>query len=819
MRKIPFNTGWKFGYGDGSSGFFAVLGRRNDLVDVLLPHDFTISRDVTPDAPSKGDSGYYPGDAGTYEKVFTLDSIPDTVLVDFDGVYRDAHVRLGSTELAVHHYGYTPFTVDLTKYLKVGENKLVVTASNVPEGHSRWYAGGGIFREVNLLTAGKRYIAPRGGIFVRTESISKDGAASMAVDVTLAGEPIEGERVRFTVTSPEGEIVAKFCKPAIDGKVSTAFAIGNAKLWDLDHPNLYTLKCEVTVDGETIDESETQFGARVITIDAKNGFRLNGKQLILQGGCVHHDNGPIGAVSTPIVEERRVRKLKEGGYHAIRTAHNPPSAALLDACDKLGMLVLDEAFDMWLHGKNTYDYHKDFESCWEQDIEAMVLRDRSHPSVFMWSIGNEILDQWFGEAGIDRMKMLARKVRSLDPTRMVTMGGVFINKGTPEDNEEFGRWCEKHGLENEYANKRGDMGGFFSGIKKITKEETDEIEKELGIIDLHYDVQRYPSLCRERPNAIVLCSESFAKETALEWKIMREHPQIIGDFVWTAWDYIGEAGCGSVRYFSDEDIAKMGGMPERGTAFTVFPIGYPFRLAHDGDFDLLGYDRPLSHYRRAVWGSKETYVCAFPPCNNGKFEDISRWTWTDVKASWTFPGYEGEPTRVEIYSGAEEVELILNGKSLGRKPAGDKANYRTIFEVPYEPGELTAVGYENGKELSRMTLETAGEAKSIVLKPETDAVPACPKNFIYVNMEFVDEKGRRVPYVEKSATAKVEGEGTLAAFASSIAATEENYTTGSFTSRDGRLQAIIRSTGKPGVAKLTVSSEGFADATVEVRFN
>lgn len=818
MKKQGFNSGWEFSYG-GNGGFFER--QPLDFKPVQLPHDFLISKDVTPDAASGGNTGYYPGDKGTYRKTFTIDELPGKAVLNFDGVYRDAHVKLNGSHMTIHHYGYTPFFADVTKYLKVGENTLIVTADTTPEGNSRWYTGGGIFREVTLITGGPRYFCPVRGVWIRTDSV-EGGVATVSVDVYPAGaEPTAEETVKFTVLAPDGSEVKTFTATPTEASAAATFTVEDPQLWDLDAPNLYTLKCELLSGEEVIDETSSTFGIRTIEIDAKNGFRLNGKRIILQGGCVHHDNGPLGAVSTLDIELRRVQKLKEGGYHAIRTAHNPPSLALIEACDRLGMLVMDEAFDMWVAGKNPYDYHINFIECWQQDIAAMVLRDRSHPSVFMWSIGNEILDQWIEKTGIDWMKRLAAQVRKFDSTRMITMGGIFVDAMKPEKHAEYKAYCERNGFADAYEDRMniGDIASTLFGVEAISRADVDEIENTLGILDLHYDLARYPSLCEEHPNAIIVGSETFAKEAPYSWQLMRDYPQIIGDFVWTAWDYIGEAGCGSVRYFSDEQIEAMGGMPQGGGfGFTTFPIGYPFRLAHDGDFDLLGYDRPLGHFRQAVWGSPETYVCAMPPKYMTMFEDISKWTWPEVKHSWSWPGDEGKTTRVEVYSSAEEVELLLDGESLGKKPAGRAANYRTCFDVTYAPGTLTAISYTAGKEVSRDEISTVGEAVAIELKPETCCAKACPKSFIYVNVEFVDADGKRVPTVTQLASAKVEGAATLASFASSAAETTENYTAGIFTSREGRLQAILRSNGESGTAKLIVSAEGYLDATVEVNF-
>ena len=541
------------------------------------------------------------------------------------------------------------------------------------------------------------------------------------------------------------------------------------------------------------------------------GFRL------LRGGNVHHDNGPLGAASFYISEYRRVKRMKENGYNALRCAHNPPSRALLRACDELGMLVVDEAFDMWLGEKKAYDYHMDFSKCWEEDMTAMVMRDRNHPCVFLWSIGNEITDM-FQQGGVSRLRTLAAKLRELDPTRHITLSGIAMNPMTDADRREAIAWLESYNnMDSEALLDLKDPSRLPPFFFSITKETIDALAETVDMIDIHYEYTRYESMLRERPDCVILGSENKGGDLDMIWELAQRHSQIIGDFVWTAWDYIGEAGCGSCRYLTQDEADELSRVPNL-FYFTKYPIVYPYRLSSDGDFDICGVLRPLNLYRRVVWGSDDTMLLTLPPELNGRIVDQSSFGWPDVREYWTYPGYEGQEVQVSVYSRAEEVELLLNGVSMGIKKAGRRERFRTYFTVPYAPGTLTAISRTGGIEVSRRSIETIGAPDHIELAPETDGIPAGDQSIVYVDIAVTDAQGRCIRTVNAPAKAAVTGEGELLAFASGRASTEENYTSGSFTSLNGRLLAVVRSTGIPGTAVLRVEVEGFPAAETELHF-
>lgn len=812
MKRISFNDGWRF-----SRGLPVLRGpmapETGASETVTLPHDFIISTDVSPDAPSGGDCGYYVGGSGHYTKTFSLQGDEGALYLDFDGVYRDAYVKVNGASACLHHYGYTPFLVDLSPYVHAGENTVEVTVNTLPEPNSRWYTGGGIYRSVALLQAPARHIAPR-GLWVRARC-QGETEAELQVEVTLSGPAGTEESIRCEVYAPDGALSAAAECPAVGDVTELAIPMQNVQRWSPENPALYTLRCVLKQAGVESDSAESTFGVREIALDAENGLRINGVRVVLRGGNVHHDNGPLGAVSLQDVEYRRVKRLRDMGYNALRCAHNPPSRELLDVCDRLGMLVIDEAFDMWLSAKKDYDYHMNFTECWRQDLRDMMLRDRNHPCVIIWSIGNEIGDM-FAAGGKERLRAVAAEARAIDATRPLTLGGMVMDPMTDGERQEildyYSRFAHQ---DSETLESVADPSRLPPIFHTVTKDVIDAIDETMDMIDMHYEFARYPSMIRERPGSVIIGTEDKAPDTDLIWDLIERYPQIIGDFVWTAWDYIGEAGCGSCRYFTREEAEKLGA---KDSSFTRFPITYPYRLSGDGDFDICGVPRVVGRWRRVVWGSDETVLATLPPKYNDAIEDCSPFAWPGVEFSWSYPGYEGQSVRVEVYSRAQEVELFVNSVSAGRQRAGKYQRYRSYFSVPYAPGVLTAVSYTDGREVSRATLETAGAPAAIALKPERETACAGGSGLHFVNIEIVDAQGRLVPWAEPEAAAEVSGAGYLAAFASGRESTEENYTAGRFTALRGRLLAVVRSAGEAGIARLRVTAPGLPAAEAELKF-
>ena len=809
MNRISFCDGWLFNYGlPKHCGPFITNNEERTRID--LPHDFVISTDVREDAPSEGDSGYYVGNTGTYSKTFTMDDISGTTMLDFDGVYQNTFIRVNKSAVYAHHYGYTPFVVDISNYLVPGENTVDIEVSSLPEPNSRWYGGGGIYRKVSMLRAGTRYIAPN-GIYVRYR-LGQNDDADLSVSVQLAGKEMDGEQLRLTILDPKNtECFTCTCTGCQD-VVLQELSLGQIKRWDIEAPNLYSITCELIVDGQVIDTEKATFGMREIGFSPEVGMTLNGRPIKLKGGNCHHLNGILGAAAFPIAERRKVQKMKDSGFNAIRFSHNPPSRDILEQCDELGLLVINELFDMWLSNKKEFDYHTYFDLCWRDDVKRTLERDRNHPSIIIWSIGNEVQDP-FEVGGYDRAKEIADEVRKLDPDRWVTLGGIVSNPMTAEDRAEAEAYLRSfdHIAEDKIARIGQTPVPFV-----ITKEDIDKTEEIVDMIDLHYEYIRYPSLAKERPNSIIIGTENMGPEIDLVWDAMEKTPQVIGDFAWPCWDYIGEAGNGYCRYLTSEEATAANAVDDsEGT----HPQGFPHRTFGDGDFDMCGHITPMNRYRQIVWGSSATELFVLPPELNDKEEVCSPFAWPHVIDYWTYPGYEGKLLRVEVYSRAAQVELFLNGISLGKKAAGKRARFRAYFQVPYQPGELLAVSYENNREISRQTLQTIGTPCKLMLKEEMTNLPADIETISYIDVMVTDADGNLAQDQDIPMWASVSGEGSLLAFGSAQSITAENYTTGCFTSKNGRTQAIVRSSGKQGTAKLTVAAEGYAPVSCNIRYH
>ncbi len=682
QRNNLFDEGWRFHRG-------GLQGAENPGFDdsawreVDLPHDWSIENLPGTDSPfdraaiSQVSGGFTTGGTGWYRKTFIL---PETmkgkrITILFEGVYMNATVWLNGRELGNHPYGYTSFGYDLTPGIRFGEkNTLAVKVVNEGE-NSRWYSGSGIYRHVWLGVTGPVHVT-RWGTFVSTPEVNATSALA-AVRTTLvnSGDASVPVKLVTRILDPSGREVAS-AETTLSLRSTTPqtlyqeLRIPSPLLWSVDKPRLYMAVTEVhlkdgglsgagpggtteqgggthkditgrihdrteTNGGWLCDRTETRFGIRTIAFDVAKGFLLNGRSLELKGGCVHHDNGPLGAKAFDRAEERRVELLKASGFNAIRCAHNPPSPAFLDACDRLGMLVIDEAFDMWETGKNPYDYHLWFTDWWQKDVESMVLRDRNHPCVILWSTGNEIPER--GNArGAELSAMIGGFIRKLDPTRPVTSA---VN-GLHPDKDPYFATLDVAGYN--YA------AGGDHNRKSVYEEDHARV-----------------------PQRIIYCAESYPLEAFGSWMGVLDHPWVVGDFVWTAFDYIGEASIGWLGYWMNNSF-------------------FPWNLAFCGDIDICGWKRPQSYYRDALWKENQLSLFVRPPkpsfVENPARQDWSKWHWHDAVASWNWEGHEGQPLEVTAYSSCPETELFLNGKSLGREKDGPLHGIQSGMERPLATG-------------------------------------------------------------------------------------------------------------------------------------
>ncbi len=541
--------------------------------------------------------------------------------------------------------------------------------------------------------------------------------------------------------------------------------VKNPLLWSPDSPDLYRAVTEVYADEKLTDKTETPFGIRSISFDPVNGFRLNGKTLKLKGGCVHHDNGPLGARAYDRAEERRVELLKASGFNAVRCSHNPPSPAFLDACDRLGMLVMDEAFDMWGEQKNPADYHLFFEKWWKKDVENMVLRDRNHPSVIMWSTGNEIPGRHRPDV-VETSKMLGDFIRKLDPTRPVTSA---VNDLKPDKDPYFATL---------------DIAGYNYAAGGDHNQES-----------------LYAQDHKRVPDRIMAGTESYPLEAFGSWMAVTDNPYVIGDFVWTAFDYIGEASIGWRGYWQKQDF-------------------FPWNLAYCGDIDICGWKRPQSYYRDALWKDNQLSLWVTPPEPsfelNPERQSWSKWHWLDATDDWNWPGNEGKVLEVSVYSSCDQVELFLNGKSLGRKPTNRTTKFIASWQVPYQPGIVKAIGYQGKKQAAFSELRSASDPVQVKLTADKPEIKADGQDLSYITVELTDANGLRNPKSDDLVTFSIEGPGTIVGVGNANPVSLESYTIPQRKAWRGRCLVIVKSDPKAGPIILKATATGLKPASIEI---
>jgi beta-galactosidase len=779
-----FDAGWSFRRGDVEGASAAVFDdsawRRLDL-----PHDWSVE-----DLPADGSAtrtgpfdrqqsgggastGWVVGGTGWYRKRFRVDGLEEDRRIElrFDGAYMNADVWLNGAPLGGHPYGYTPFAFDLTPQLRRdGDNVLAVRVRNDGR-NSRWYSGSGLYRHVWLTATGELRV-PLWGVAVRTAEISDRGTAvQVAVELENRGGVARMATVRVRVLDPDGRELgaAEGATPVEGGGEATlrlSLSVESPRRWSLACPALHRAVVDVLAGRSVVDRVETSFGIRTVEVDAARGLRINGEPVLLKGACLHHDNGPLGAAAFDRAEERRVEILKSAGFNAIRTAHNPPSPELLDACDRLGMVVIDEAFDMWRVPNNPEDYARHFDEWWKRDLGAMVRRDRNHPSVILWSIGNEI--QGGADApGLAIARGLVDAVRKDDPTRPVT--NAICHCGDRRDRP----WTD-----------------------------ADPSFALLDVAGYNYQWRRYEADHERAPERVMVGTESLPAEAFESWEQVEKHPWVVGDFVWTGWDYLGESGIGRTWREGEEPGEFLG--------------PWPWHVAGCGDIDILGRRKPQSYYREALWRPGILYAAVHRPLPRGERRRVTPWGWPDVEGHWTWPGEEGRSLRVDVYSSFERVRLALNGRAIGEKATTRAERHRATFEVPYEPGELVAVGETVGGGAREVRLRTAGEPARLRLTPERDRIRADRSDLAYVLVEVLDAHGVLVSHVRPTVRVALEGPGELAALASADPLDTRGFRGSACAVYQGVCQAILRPTG-PGDLTLRAEADGLEPAAALVR--
>ncbi len=779
--RLLFDKDWKFHRGD-QEGAEAVDFNDATWRNLDLPHDWSVEDIPGHDGPLDStaiggiNTGYYVGGTGWYRKEFEIDGNLEgkKFYLQFDGIYMDADIWINGIHLGNHPYGYTSFWYDISDNLIFGNKNLFAVRVRNEGRNSRWYTGSGIYRHVWLTVTEPVHVA-QWGTSITTPSVS-DEKAQVLIANRIVNQSDKNDIliVRTSILNPDGENITSSedeleLGTGEQATMNQELEITSPELWSIDTPVLYRAITEIENEKSgLIDRVETPFGIRSIEFTTE-GFFLNGENILLKGGCMHHDNGPLGAAAYDRAEERRVELMKASGFNSIRCAHNPPSSAFLDACDRLGILVIDESFDMWQRPKNPQDYHRYFDDWWQEDIKSMVMRDRNHPSIIMWSTGNEIPERGEQE-GVATSKMLADFIHEIDPTRPVTSA---VN-GLGPDKDPYFATLDISGYNYSFGGDHGRESIFETDHKRVA-------------------------------DRIMYCAESYPLVSFGAWMDVLDYPYVIGDYVWTGFDYLGEASIGWCGY------------PHEGSF-------YPWNHAFCGDMDICGLKRPQSYYRDVLWKSGQLLsVFVKPPVPS--FEENpdriywSKWHWQDVVDRWNWEGYEGEPLQVEVYCAHEAVELFLNGKSLGRKETKRETEWIARWNVPYQPGTLKAVAFKGAEEIETCELQTAAAPELLKLTADRTRISADGQDLSYIQVEVLDGEGHRNTLADPLINFEIEGPGTILAVASSNPMSTESYRQPRRKAYQGRCLVVLKSTEVTGNIILKANSAGLNSETITIATN
>lgn len=871
MKRIYLNENWERTIGEAKNKF--VPGSLTSQ-KVNLPDDFVINMERSPEARSGAACGFFPGEKTTYKRTFSVPAEWDgqSVLLDIDGAYMNAEVKVNDEAKGIHPYGYTPWQIPLDDVIIPGEENVLEITTRCIQPNSRWYSGGGLYRQVSLWVGAPCHIAPWDAFF--TTPAASEEKSTLKLTAVITNHADEEAAGTLTLSCGAKNLEAAVLSEAVQTSIPVRVAakasseveieliVPGVKLWSDENPALY--EAQVVLDTNLGQDVLSKFvGFRTIEIDAKNGMRVNGRKIKLLGGCIHHDNTLLGAAAFPRAEERKLQQLKEAGYNAVRCAHNPPSETFLDACDRLGIYVMNEAFDCFRLGKSDMDYHLYFDGWWKQDLEWMIKRDRNHPCIFCWSIGNEITEMGGTSEGAKLTKALADHVRTLDATRPVTAGihsmirskrvkgcpartpfqrpdtGSAKNAGAASSKENAAEEMKARmkqmmtdpnalemAMKGIVTNNMGD--GYVDG-EDVWGELSKESIEALDIVGYNYFYTRYAKDKEKYPDRVIVATETHPFTTYDYYQEMMANENVIGDFIWTAYDNLGEAGAGRVMHLLPDMMTGMLG-------------GWPWLSCYQGDLDLDGNRRPQSYYRKIMWGKDDgVYVFAkHPQYAHFKPHGLG-WQWNDVFESWTWPEeYVGKDIYVEAYGDCDEIEFVVNGQSYGKEPVVKLTASKIL---PYTPGILKVIAYKDGQAVAENELVTAGVAARIELTPDRAEIASDGMDLSFVKVRVADADGHTVPTDTVELTAEVtvqqEGkktaagtetasgepihgeatetsDGILAGFGSGNPCTDENYGTGKRKVWNGYALLAIRALQKPGKITVKVSGEGLHEAEVTI---
>lgn len=731
-----FDSGWQF-------------TRNGKTIMVDLPHDWDIYDAPDPSTGATGTGGgWFHGGKGEYRKQFKTPQ-GELVRLHFEGVYQRAEVFVNGQKAGQHGYGYTPFTVDITPYIYRDKrlNEVIVRVDNSQQPNCRWYSGSGIYRHVWLQTMPTLHIAEN-GVFVTTQDVSST-SARVNVTVAIANESDRKRSFSLKVNGKSSPITLSAGEAT---EFQAFYNVDSPKLWSPDSPSLYQAHVALEENGKVLDEKTVSYGIRTFSFDAKNGFVLNGRPMLINGACVHHDDGILGAMAFDDAEIRKVRQMKEAGFSLVRTSHNPTTRAFLDACDSLGMLVIGEAFDGWRTQKNPYDYSTLIDSCYQEDLRAMVQRDRNHPSIICWSIGNEVIERKDIRV-ITTARQMKKAILTWDTTRPVT--------------EALCAWDRDWEIYDPHA-------------------------EVLDVVGYNYMIFKHATDHQRDPKRVMWQTESYPRDAFRNWAYVADYPYIVGDVVWTGLDYMGESGIG--RYYYEGE--------RPGESFA--PGGQPdWHGAYCGDVDVTGWRKPISHYRDMLWNDTPGLYMAVrePDGYHGVIKE-TMWSVWPTWESWTWPGWEGKSIDVEVYTKSPEVKLYLNDRLIGTKAVDRSTEFKAVFSVPYEAGVLRAEA--EGRSVS---LATAGAPARLRLTADRRVLKADGQSLAFVIVEVVDKDGHVCPEAAIPCDVSVSGQGCLMSAASADLKDREPATSPKVTTWKGRAMIVVRSSQNKGKARINVKSK------------
>lgn len=797
-RTVSFDEGWRFFKGnppDTEKPDFDDSGWRT----LDIPHDWSIEDLHGQDgvniigpfdrsAIDKGSSGYLVGGIGWYRKSFTIreEDSDKIAYLQFDGVCMRSDVWLNGRHLGFHPYGYTPFYYDVTSYLNPPGQSNIVAIRVKNEGmNSRWYSGSGINRHVWLTLADPVHIDVSGGIYITTPVINENSAeVKLSTTLVNSGKSDENIVLYTELLDPSGKVAATASgnSEVPSGQtiqIIQEIPVSTPTLWSVDNPELYIAKVSVVKNDKVVDVVVTHFGIRSIKADAQTGLTVNGKSILLTGGNIHHDNGPLGAASIDRAEERKIEILKNYGFNAIRTAHNPPSPALLDACDRLGMLVINEIFDNWESAKRNQDYHLFFRDWWQRDVESWVRRDRNHPSVIIWSIGNEIRET-YDTSGLRIARNLTSQIRRYDQSRLITE--CFMD----------------------FAWMRGQ------------KSKWDEIPEHMALFDLigyNYAYKRYEEDHIKYPDRVMVGTETNPPLALENYELVKKLPYVIGYFVWTAMDNLGEAGRGMPQL--TDIVPDLNNSQADGGGFNR--DAWPVFTNYQGDIDLIGNRKTPSYYQQVVWGKSRVEMFVHRPVPEGKKEVTSSWGFPDELKSWNWSGHEGEKFRVHVYTRSQRVRLELNGKIVGEQNLDTGKSITAEFDVPWEAGTLVARCFDNGRETDSQSLKTTGKPMAVRLIADRTSIKADRNDLSYVRAEIIDSEGIIVPDADDIiVNFEVSGSGGIAGVGSGNPADMSGFQQPKKKAYQGICLAIVRPNATPGKIFIRASAAGLKNSKLRI---